>query len=42
MPIARIVEFAETLQRWIVSSLFIMYAARLRLEDMAQLGWGKA
>ncbi len=38
--IERIVEFKETLQTLIVSSLFIMLSARLRLEDMAQIGMG--
>ncbi|MBX3085956.1 MAG: sodium:proton antiporter [Anaerolineae bacterium] len=38
--IQRIVEFKETLQTLIVSSLFIMLSARLRPETMAQIGWG--
>ncbi|NJL55672.1 sodium:proton antiporter [bacterium] len=36
----RIIEFKETLQTLIVSSLFIMLSARLRFEDMALIGWG--
>jgi len=38
--IERIVEFKETLQTLIVSSLFIILSARLRLDDITRLGAG--
>jgi NhaP-type Na+/H+ or K+/H+ antiporter len=40
VSIDRIVEFKETLQTLIVSTLFIMLAARLQREDIAQIGIG--
>ncbi|MEZ4670795.1 MAG: sodium:proton antiporter [Anaerolineae bacterium] len=40
VSIERIIEFKETLQTLIVSSLFIMLSARLRVEDLAQIGLG--
>lgn len=40
--IERIVEFKETLQTLIVSSLFIILSARLDLKDLSQIGWGTA
>ncbi len=39
VSIERIVEFKETLQTLIVSTLFIMLAARLTPGDIAQIGW---
>ncbi|MBK8025454.1 MAG: sodium:proton antiporter [Chloroflexi bacterium] len=40
VSIDHILEFKETLQTLLVSSLFIILAARLRLADLTGLGWG--
>ncbi|MBK8023978.1 MAG: cation:proton antiporter [Chloroflexi bacterium] len=42
VSIDHILEFKETLQTLLVSSLFIILAARLRLEDLTGLGWGRS
>ncbi len=38
--IKHIVEFKENLRVLLIASLFIILAARLKLEDLAYLGWG--
>ncbi len=38
--IKHIIEFKENLRVLLIASLFIILAARLRLEDLAYLGWG--
>ncbi len=40
VPIKHLVEFKENLSVLLISSLFIILSARLRLEDFKELGWG--
>ncbi len=41
-PVRHIIEFKENLRVLIISSLFILLAARIRAEDLAQLDWRHA
>ncbi len=40
VPVRHVVEFKENLRVLLISCLFIVLAARIRLEDIFSLGWG--